>query len=588
MTRARWVWLSVWAATVGATLLARPAWPVDETRYLAVAWRMWTLDDLLVPRLGAEVYTDKPPLLFWLVHAGWALFGVSATSARLVPPLFALASLHLTARLARRLWPDEPAAGALAPLLLAGALLWSVCSTLLMFDTLLTCFTLLAMLALLAALDRGRGRDRDGDAAGGGGARAWLGLSLALGLGLLAKGPVLLLHVLPVALLAPAWGKGRRRAGWGAYYAGLAAALALGAGLALVWVVAATRGAEGLSGRAVVMEQSLKRVLASAAPPHVHFEAWWYYLALLPLALLPWTLWPRLWVAGARMLRAAPDTGVRLCVTWVGAALLLASAIPAKQAHYLLPLLPPLALLAARALGRVPPGPPVRDALLPALLTAGAGGLLLFAALAGLPGTPLAPGSVPAWPGALLLCAGGLLGLARAPDVTGSAARLTLASGLLLTVVIVGVTPALLPALDVRPAARLAAQWQAEGRPIASLDKYRGEYDFAGRLREPIRFLEPAEVPAWVDAHPDGVLLTTDERPGAGDPEPLATLNGGLVAWNVAGLPVRLRSRHLRRRRPPARPPGRSGRPAGCSAARRDRPARSAGRTGCARCRARC
>jgi 4-amino-4-deoxy-L-arabinose transferase-like glycosyltransferase len=31
----------LWAAVVLGGLLTRPAWPIDETRYLAVAWEMW-------------------------------------------------------------------------------------------------------------------------------------------------------------------------------------------------------------------------------------------------------------------------------------------------------------------------------------------------------------------------------------------------------------------------------------------------------------------------------------------------------------------------------------------------------------------
>ena len=46
--------------------LARPLMPVDETRYAAVAWEMWTRGDFIVPRLDGLPYDHKPPLLFWL------------------------------------------------------------------------------------------------------------------------------------------------------------------------------------------------------------------------------------------------------------------------------------------------------------------------------------------------------------------------------------------------------------------------------------------------------------------------------------------------------------------------------------------
>ena len=73
-----------------AASLARPVLPVDETRYLAVAWEMWQRGDLLVPTLSGEPYSHKPPLLFWLVHAGWAAAGVSSWWPRTLVALFAL------------------------------------------------------------------------------------------------------------------------------------------------------------------------------------------------------------------------------------------------------------------------------------------------------------------------------------------------------------------------------------------------------------------------------------------------------------------------------------------------------------------
>ena len=103
------------ALLVSALLLAglqiwlRPLLPVDETRYLSVAWEMWSRGDFLVPYLNGEPYSHKPPLLFWLVHGVWALSGVSELAARLLPVLFSLLALWLSAGLASRLWPGQAA-----------------------------------------------------------------------------------------------------------------------------------------------------------------------------------------------------------------------------------------------------------------------------------------------------------------------------------------------------------------------------------------------------------------------------------------------------------------------------------------------
>jgi len=117
------VWTGLWIVVMAAAVLTRPLMPVDETRYLAVAWEMWFGGDFLVPHLNGETYSHKPPLLFWLINLGWGVFGVNEWWPRLVAPLFGLASLFLTARLARELWPDHPTVTAIAPLMLFGAAL---------------------------------------------------------------------------------------------------------------------------------------------------------------------------------------------------------------------------------------------------------------------------------------------------------------------------------------------------------------------------------------------------------------------------------------------------------------------------------
>ena len=202
--QSQWLWLGLWLLLVIATVGSRPYLPIDETRYLAVAWEMWLRGDFLVPWLNGEPYHHKPPLLFWLIQSGWYLFGVNDWWPQLVSPLAGLANLFLTAALARHLLPAEPLAAALAPFIVLGSLWWTFFSTLLMFDMLVTFFTLASLFSLLRLSQNGK-------------PSAWIYLTLALGLGGLSKGPVILLHVLPVALLAPWWSE-RRLVSWQTWY----------------------------------------------------------------------------------------------------------------------------------------------------------------------------------------------------------------------------------------------------------------------------------------------------------------------------------------------------------------------------------
>ena len=106
------------AALTAVALLTRPLMPIDETRYVSAAWEMWLRGDFLVPFKNGEPYSHKPPFMFWMFHAGWALFGVNDWWPRLVLPLFSAGALLLTYSLARRLWPRRvgaPRACAQAP-----------------------------------------------------------------------------------------------------------------------------------------------------------------------------------------------------------------------------------------------------------------------------------------------------------------------------------------------------------------------------------------------------------------------------------------------------------------------------------------
>jgi hypothetical protein len=66
-----------WLRAVTVALANRSVLPIDETRYLAVAWEIWSRGNFVLPTLNGEAYSHKPPLLYWIIHAGWAAFGVN-------------------------------------------------------------------------------------------------------------------------------------------------------------------------------------------------------------------------------------------------------------------------------------------------------------------------------------------------------------------------------------------------------------------------------------------------------------------------------------------------------------------------------
>lgn len=509
--RALLVLLAGWAMFALASIWLRPLWPVDETRYAGVAWEMWLRGDFLVPYINGEAYSHKPPLLFWLIHLGWALFGVTDWWPRLVAPLCALAAVPLTLRLARLLWPQEAETPLRAVWLLFGTLLFAAFITLTMMDLLLLLCVLAGMIGVLNLSHQKRFPGL-----------LWLGAGI--GLGVLAKGPVILLHVLPVALAAPWWApelKGRL----GRWYLDLLLGVLLGAALALAWALPAALAGGDAYRQAIFWGQTVGRVSESFA----HRAPWWYYLPLLPLVLFPWSAWPRLWsgmwnVWAARL--EQDRRGLRFTVAWLLLTLIAFSLVSGKQAKYLLPLLPAFALLAGHALARGRAHG--WDMLPPALgVFAASAWLACLRAWPDALRLPAWASEIPLWPVlALALAAAALLLFARS-DTAAQLRSLAFATLFGMTVVGAGVMPALVPYADPGPVARVLARLQAQQVPLAHLGKYHAQYNFAGRLTAPIEILDPPELGNWVAAHPGGRVMTVERNrapEGAAGP---ATAEGG-------------------------------------------------------------
>ena len=489
--------VTVWNPTVaiaGFTLLAvtgiivRPLLPVDETRYLAVAWEMWRSGNLLVPTLNGEIYTHKPPLLFWLINTVWAVVGVSETAARLIAPAFGCFAILLTARLERVLWPlHEPSAA----LVLATTGVFLVFASLTMFDAMLTVAVLLGVLSLWRA-----SRDQS--------ASPWIAFGLALALGTLAKGPVILVHLLPVALLMPLWAPDVKRMRW---YISLVCAIPLAIALVAMWLVPALIAGGEAYQEAVLWKQSAGRIVKSFA----HRQPVWFFVAVLPALLWPWGWSLAFWrsLAGAKPLS---DPATRLCLVWAGSTFLIFSLVSGKQIHYLIPELPAFALLFSRfspnTLGRM-------DALLAFLPLGFALATLCIVAGIDLPIRKMQALNLDlSWTGlciALVLTIGTAL-LLRG---RGTLALATLAPAMLASLYLVAApeiartygTNAIASALKSHEAYCMA---QVGGR-------YHGEFTFAGRLTRPVDVLEgDIAVALWTKAHPGGVLFGRAERMPAG------------------------------------------------------------------------
>jgi 4-amino-4-deoxy-L-arabinose transferase-like glycosyltransferase len=518
--------VGVWLALVVCSVAVRQPAPADETRYLAVAWEMWSQGELLVPHLNGVPYSHKPPLLFWLIHAGWAVLGVGSLWPRLVPALFALATIGLTFRLASRLWPDRPRVAIIAAWILTGSLGWAVLTTVLLFDMLVAFTTCWGVLSLLSV-------DRSGRQLG------WIAVALALASGVLAKGPVALLHLLPVALLGAVWrdAEGQSTRTW---FVGLVAAITGALAMVALWALPAAARGGAVYADAILWGQTTSRLTGAVAHP----RAWYWYLAALTLVLFPWLLWPPLWRALGGVRRGCRDPGVRLCLAWLLPVLAALSMIGDKQPHYLLPVLPAFALVAAVLLDSREQAPAATAQLVPAV-----GFLAVGATLATARWWP----SLERWPEWALEVAPGwgvvlvMIGLLPAlPGRLSSGARTVLLASSTAAAVIVlhlSVVRAGADAFDMRPVARVLA----EGGPVAHVGPYHGQYHFFARLRRPVTVIEPAEIEQWSARNPAGkvvIYLAHWGLQGSGRPDLQRPFRGrtGVSVWGREAIVAEIES----------------------------------------------
>ncbi|MDT8406669.1 MAG: glycosyltransferase family 39 protein [Methylococcales bacterium] len=479
----------LWLLWTLAQLAFRPLLPVDETRYLAVAYEMWQRGDFWVPYLNGQPYSHKPPLLFWLIHLSWAVLGVNEWSARCIGPLAALGVMRCVSGLARQLWPMQDEVPDRTLLMLFGLIGFQLYGSLTLFDMVLTLFVVGAWSLLYRASQQPS-------------ILTWLLLGVTLAGGILTKGPVVLIYVLPMALtvrywLAPAQGMPKR------WWTGLVLSLLLAVLLALAWALPAAQAGGEAYREAIFWGQTAGRVVDAFD----HRLPWWWYAPHLLWLLFPWAYWLPLW-RGVRQLPGS-EAGVRLCLIIVSGAWLVLMLLSGKRAHYLLPAMPAVALVLARASVFLPVQQ-TRPRLM--MVTVGMG--LLFAVLTCLNQQWgwLLQGSLSVYWG-LGLSVLALLAFWYAKPARGQVMlALSVMSAGMTWLVMFGYVSFLALAIDMRPAAHALAALREQGRELAYFDRYHGQYTFYAKLPNGLNIVR--NVWDYVCEHPEAILLHDYRKPG--------------------------------------------------------------------------
>jgi hypothetical protein len=491
---------------MGVLLLGALAWrpttaPI-ELEVLASAWHMH-LQDTFMPLRNGIAAPELPPLLQWLILAGWRVTGVNEWWPRLLPILASLMTVILIGRTALVLWPHRAATPIFARLLLTGLGAFAVAMTMVEPQVI----ALPCILASFHALS-GLWMNRAGFVTA---IFGWLLCAIAAAAAVMAGGWSWAL--IPALCAVGIWALDdatRKERNFIAWFLGAFAASALALVPAFLWLREL--------GDAPMLLPYFGNGWSDPATEASRGAPW--SLLLLPVALYPWICWKTLWRALDRHLREKVGVGFRLCLAFLVASTI-TGLVSGWQLIGLMPIVCPLSLLGARLLATQEIKPKDFHAVVPGFFALFAG--LIFFLMNIVPtahldavwrqvfGSPL-----PIWMGGIglisgvsLLVIGYILAQLSPSHQVSRTLQVAILPTLLMTSLNLEFDGNLRPFFDLTPVASQMKQLQDAGLSVAVFSNYRGEFDFAGRLATaPEPLATRAEAARWAAAHKGGAIVT--------------------------------------------------------------------------------
>ncbi len=303
----------------------------DEPRYARIAQEMRDQGSWVTPLLEGKPWLEKPPLYYWITAPFYSTVGISETAARLGPAICALITALSVFWLGSALWSIQ--AGFIGAAVLLTSIGFAGFGRSAATDMPFTCFLTLS-LATFASWSRRR------SPAGSG----WpvLLAYLFLGLAVLAKGPVAI--VLVAGILLCVWfldDRGLVLSSWHLIPGMIVTAVV---SIPWFWLVFRQNGFGFIS--TFFINHNLARYVTGI---HHHSQPFFYYLPVLIALLFPWSSWlpvllGRSTLAGLRQWREWNPSMVFLGC-WFSVPMVFFSLSDSKLAGYILPSLPPLALI---------------------------------------------------------------------------------------------------------------------------------------------------------------------------------------------------------------------------------------------------
>ena len=326
--------LSLGLLLIATGIGLRDPWPADEPRFALIARDMVRTGDWLLPRVGGDIYADKPPLFFWLIALGLRVTQSPRLSFLLPSLLSALGCVVLVYDLARRLWSRETGLIGGALLLLTVQFVWQARQA--QIDATLCFWTTLSLYGLLRHLLLGP-------------QWRWYAIGwTAAGFGVITKGVgfLPLLVLIPFALSRSSQWSPRISGGTPAPWlvGPLAFLVAVGVWLAPMLLAARTDPALAAYRDEILFRQTIDRY---ANAWHHREPLWYFFINVIPVMWLPLTaLLPWLVPKWRQALRDR-DLRIALLLSWVAIVVLFFSFSSGKRGLYVLPAAPAFVLASA-------------------------------------------------------------------------------------------------------------------------------------------------------------------------------------------------------------------------------------------------
>ena len=302
----------------------------DEPRYAQVAREMLDHHDWITPTLQGKPWLEKPPLYYWQAMLAFSVFGVNDRAARMPAALDAALMIAAVYLFLRRFRPGSE---------IDGALIAAGCASTIGFaraaatDMPLAAMFAIAMLAWYAWYESR--------------ARLYLAVFyIFVALGTLAKGPVAPFLAGAILLIFAALKRDWRILLRTLWIPGILVFLVV----ALPWYAAVQlRNPEFF--RTFILEHNLARFGQNL---YHHRQPFWFYLPVLLLSLMPWTVWAiadvverlrLIWSEGKNAFSSDEDSWELFLLIWLLVPVLFFSASQSKLPGYILPAIPAGALL---------------------------------------------------------------------------------------------------------------------------------------------------------------------------------------------------------------------------------------------------